>query len=75
MTSILDHQSPQIRSCPIKTKVKWALGKVYIFITSWLGCQTASHSFALGHRWSGLRDASRPAGIIITSFLHTLLLT
>ena len=31
MTSILDHQPPKIRSFPIKTEVKWALG-IYIYI-------------------------------------------
>ena len=30
MTSILDHQPPEIRSFPIKTEVKWALG-IYIY--------------------------------------------
>ena len=34
MTPILDHQLPKIRSFPIKTKVKWALGVCRFAINS-----------------------------------------
>ena len=54
MTSILDHQPPKIRSFPIKTEVKWALG-IYIYTERPKGVQRNEGDavfFFLGRVWA-----------------------